>query len=954
MLNSKINKIEELAPPLPEGSVEWSLSYKHESHLQEDDDDDLSDDDVFGISFLHFASDSDTSESVLFEDSRNKSKEDEAHGSSVSESDSQLVKNSEMRTFQFMYIQMEFCEKSTLRTAIDEGLYKETHKIWRFFREIIEGLCHIHQQGMIHRDLKPVNIFLDCNDHVKIGDFGLATTDILLKPLSTLDSNVGERHNGEGHVTDASDFSRLEIDDYTKTGCVGTALYVAPELINVSSSRIIYNQKVDIYSLGIIFFEMCYPKLSTGMERVKILANLRLPDIVFPNDIEEQLSEQQIYLIKWLLDHDVRKRPTSYELLASEYMPPPQMEETEINEMLRHIVFNPQSKAYKRMISTLFKQETSVASDVTYDMDLHKTMPLSQSSLAMSKVIYILEKIMQRHGAVNWSVPTLMPKSSVYKNNESCVHVMNHGGGIVTLPHDLRVPFARYIARREITNFKRYTFGKVFRERKVYGFHPRELYECAFDIVTTNPAGFLPDAEVLKVISEIINEIPVLQSRNYTIHMNHASLLKAIFMYCGISEEKYNSVYEILSDNKKENVSRFQIQNKLINLGLGEQSVASFCHYIELKELHSKLESYFIPIIRRKNQAAALAKQGIRELQSVITNAELLDIKIPIVISPGLAYGINIYSGIIFQIKYETKKNSQKCGMDVLAAGGRYDKLISSFLADSNKENQSAVGVSIAVEKIISAMIENEQISSEIDVLVCSVGTKSMIKDKCMILQDLWANGIRSYVIYDAAQSLEEITEFCQNYKILHIIILKDGETGIIKIQTIDKEKFFEKKLPLNELVDYILKHSPNKWEQVDNFKSEIVRSNSGSDNFSGSQTKITFMTKGKITFNIKKRSEIQIMSQLASTLQCFSSKINIEVIAMDLPNSVIKTIVSHIELENEDIFENSISEIIEKHNREKKHLIKIMDQIHELRFEKKCQVIMLYSLTDSCHKIIM
>lgn len=61
------------------------------------------------------------------------------------------------------------------RNAIDNGLYEDTDRVWRLFREIVEGLSHIHQQGMIHRDLKPVNIFLDSNDHVKIGDFGLAT-----------------------------------------------------------------------------------------------------------------------------------------------------------------------------------------------------------------------------------------------------------------------------------------------------------------------------------------------------------------------------------------------------------------------------------------------------------------------------------------------------------------------------------------------------------------------------------------------------------------------------------------------------------------------------------------------------------------------------------------------------------------------------------------------------------
>jgi translation initiation factor 2-alpha kinase 4 len=81
--------------------------------------------------------------------------------------------------WQYLYIQMEFCEKSTLRNIIDSGeLHKDMKRIWKLFREIVEGLAYIHEQGLIHRDLKPVNVFLSSDDHVKIGDFGLATTSM--------------------------------------------------------------------------------------------------------------------------------------------------------------------------------------------------------------------------------------------------------------------------------------------------------------------------------------------------------------------------------------------------------------------------------------------------------------------------------------------------------------------------------------------------------------------------------------------------------------------------------------------------------------------------------------------------------------------------------------------------------------------------------------------------------
>ena len=60
--------------------------------------------------------------------------------------------STEQAGLQYLYIQMEYCEKSTLRNLIDEGLHKDKERIWRLFREIVEGLVHIHTQVM-HKHL---------------------------------------------------------------------------------------------------------------------------------------------------------------------------------------------------------------------------------------------------------------------------------------------------------------------------------------------------------------------------------------------------------------------------------------------------------------------------------------------------------------------------------------------------------------------------------------------------------------------------------------------------------------------------------------------------------------------------------------------------------------------------------------------------------------------------------
>lgn len=53
-------------------------------------------------------------------------------------------------------------------------------------------------------------------------------------------------------------------------------------------------QKVDIYSLGLIFFEMCQPPAGTVMERQKLLSNIKKREIIFPTSFDVEKRQKQV------------------------------------------------------------------------------------------------------------------------------------------------------------------------------------------------------------------------------------------------------------------------------------------------------------------------------------------------------------------------------------------------------------------------------------------------------------------------------------------------------------------------------------------------------------------------------------------------------------------------------------------------------------------------------------
>lgn len=80
-----------------------------------------------------------------------------------------------------IFIVMEFCEGGDISTLIKNSKREKKHlpedMIWSILSQVLQALlaCHKRKEGKIlHRDLKPGNIFLDANHNVKLGDFGLS------------------------------------------------------------------------------------------------------------------------------------------------------------------------------------------------------------------------------------------------------------------------------------------------------------------------------------------------------------------------------------------------------------------------------------------------------------------------------------------------------------------------------------------------------------------------------------------------------------------------------------------------------------------------------------------------------------------------------------------------------------------------------------------------------------
>ena len=169
-----------------------------------------------------------------------------------------------------LYLVLDYCPGGELFFHLSR-FRRFPERVARFYSaELLLALGHLHKRGIIYRDLKPENVLLDADGHVKLGDFGLA--------------KAGIRQPCEG-----------------ATSMCGTPEYMAPEVLAQQG----HGFCVDYWGLGMLVYEMM-----TGLppwyttDRTKLFRRLRGA----PLDIPSYFSQSSANCVSALLERNPRRR----------------------------------------------------------------------------------------------------------------------------------------------------------------------------------------------------------------------------------------------------------------------------------------------------------------------------------------------------------------------------------------------------------------------------------------------------------------------------------------------------------------------------------------------------------------------------------------------------------------------------------------------------------------------
>ena len=183
------------------------------------------------------------------------------------------------------YIVNEYVKGQTLRDVLDYKRCFSLNESCSIMLQLCEAVKAVHAKNIIHRDIKPQNIYYASDGGIKLGDFGISIL---------LDSDINVNENKK---------------------VMGTAQYLAPELV--------YGEKAtfqsDIYSMGITFFELLTGRVPFDAKNPHEVAVMQIEkEMPSPLSISPNLPKEVEYIIFTATKKDLKDRYKTVEEMESD------------------------------------------------------------------------------------------------------------------------------------------------------------------------------------------------------------------------------------------------------------------------------------------------------------------------------------------------------------------------------------------------------------------------------------------------------------------------------------------------------------------------------------------------------------------------------------------------------------------------------------------------------------
>lgn len=345
---------------------------------------------------------------------------------------------------------------------------------------------------------------------------------------------------------------------------------------------------------------------------------------------------------------------------------------------------------------------------------------LPEQQIIREKIKAVLRPIFEKYGFSPVETPIICGYdllASKYSEGADILNEMyklsDQGKRKLGLRYDLTITFSKLVSSNpNITfPFKRYEMGRVYRDGPVKLGRNREFTQCDVDVVGTK--SIMAEAEYMLMTVEAYNKLGL----DIEIEFNNRKLLSGIIssVLGKISVDKMRKCIMLIDKFAK--LSKAELTSEFAKIDVEEQQFDELMSYFSLnfEQLKEKLS----------NRGDELVLEGIAEIEELYKFLNGSNAIKYLKFAPYLARGIDVYTGMVWEVFLSERKiNNQEFNVSI-GGGGRYDKIITTFVDDGSE--YPAVGMSFGLDVIYQILVLKNQGKKEstIDMFIIPFGTET-------------------------------------------------------------------------------------------------------------------------------------------------------------------------------------------------------------------------------------